>query len=95
LNRVEPKSGLFGLGLPGRLDLKASRIHTKSARSGPPNRRTFSSPGGCTWRSISRFHNYLIYYEPRDDAVSVERILDGPLDVRRILEERLDEPLGD
>ena len=26
---------------------------------------------------ISRFHNYLIYYEPRKDAVSIERVLDG------------------
>lgn len=36
---------------------------------------------------ISRFHNYLIYYEPRETAVSVERVLDGRRDVRRILEE--------
>ena len=36
---------------------------------------------------ISRFHNYLIYYESREDAVSVERVLDGRRDVRRIIKE--------
>ena len=30
--------------------------------------------------------NCLIYYEPRADAVSVERVLDGRRDVRRIIE---------
>jgi plasmid stabilization system protein ParE len=30
---------------------------------------------------ISRFHNYLIYYEPKENAVSVERVLDGRRDV--------------
>jgi plasmid stabilization system protein ParE len=41
---------------------------------------------------ISRFHNYLIYYEPRDTTVSIDRVLDGRRDVRRILEEGADEP---
>jgi plasmid stabilization system protein ParE len=44
---------------------------------------------------ISRFHNYLIYYEPGEDAVSVERVLDGRRDVRRIIEEGIEEPLAD
>ena len=41
---------------------------------------------------ISRFHNYVIYYEPGQEAVSVERVLDGRRDVRRILEESIEEP---
>jgi plasmid stabilization system protein ParE len=41
---------------------------------------------------ISRFHNYLIHYESKEDAVSVERILDGRRDVRRIMEEGVEEP---
>ena len=44
---------------------------------------------------ISRFHNYLIYYESREDAVSVERVLDGRRDVRRIVEEGIEEPSAD
>jgi plasmid stabilization system protein ParE len=36
---------------------------------------------------ISRFHNYLIYYEPAEISVSIERVLDGRRDVRRIIEE--------
>jgi len=44
---------------------------------------------------ISRFHNYLIYYEPGEDAVSVESVLDGRRDVRRIIEEGIEEPLAD
>ena len=41
---------------------------------------------------ISHFHNYLIYYEPRADAVSIERVLDGRRDVRRIIERSLEDP---
>jgi toxin ParE1/3/4 len=41
---------------------------------------------------ISRFHNYLIYYEPGQDAVSIERVLDGRRDVRRIIEEGVEHP---
>ena len=41
---------------------------------------------------ISRFHNYLVYYEPRETDVSVERVLDGRRDVRRILEEGDEDP---
>lgn len=35
---------------------------------------------------ISRFHNDLIDYESRKDAVSIERVLDGRRNVRRVLE---------
>ena len=42
---------------------------------------------------ISRFHNYLIYYESGKDAVSIERVLDGRRDVRRIMEEGIEHPL--
>jgi plasmid stabilization system protein ParE len=41
---------------------------------------------------ISRFHNYLIYYEPGKDTVSIERVLDGRRDVRRIVEEGVGQP---
>jgi len=41
---------------------------------------------------ISGFHNYLIYYEPGKGAVSIERVLDGRRDVRRIIEEGIEEP---
>jgi len=40
---------------------------------------------------ISRFHNYLIYYEPKENGVSVERVLDGRRDVRRVMEEGIEE----
>ena len=43
---------------------------------------------------ISRFHNYLIYYEATEANVSVERVLDGRRDVRRIIEKGLEEPLA-
>ena len=42
---------------------------------------------------ISRFHNYLIYYESGKDTVSIERVLDGRRDVRRIMEEGIEHPL--
>lgn len=41
---------------------------------------------------ISRFHNYVIYYETREDAVSIERVLDGRRDVRRIMEKGVKDP---
>lgn len=41
---------------------------------------------------ISRFHNYLIYYEPGKDTVSIERVLDGRRDVRRMIEEGVEDP---
>ena len=41
---------------------------------------------------ISGFHNFLIYYEARETDVSVERVLDGRRDVRRILEEGVEDP---
>lgn len=41
---------------------------------------------------ISHFPNYLIYYEPRADAVSIERVLDGRRDVRRIIERSIEHP---
>lgn len=42
---------------------------------------------------ISRFHNYLIHYESGKDTVSIERVLDGRRDVRRIMEEGIEHPL--
>ena len=36
--------------------------------------------------------SYVIYYETADDAVSIERVLDGRRDVRRIIEARAEEP---
>lgn len=44
---------------------------------------------------ISRFHNYLIYYESGQDAVSIERVLDGRRDVHRIIEEGIEDPPTD
>jgi plasmid stabilization system protein ParE len=41
---------------------------------------------------ISRFHNYLIYYEPGEDCVSIGRVLDGRRDVGRIMEEGVEHP---
>ncbi len=41
---------------------------------------------------ISDFNNYLIYYEPLKDGVSIERELNGRRDVRRILETGWEEP---
>ena len=41
---------------------------------------------------ISHFHNYLIYYEPGEDAVSVERVLDGRRDMQRIIEQGIEHP---
>jgi hypothetical protein len=40
---------------------------------------------------ISYFQNYLIYYEPREADFSIERVLDGRRDVRRIIEQGTDE----
>lgn len=40
---------------------------------------------------ISR-SNYIIYYEPRRDEVSIERVLDGRRDVKRIIEMRIEDP---
>ncbi len=36
--------------------------------------------------------NFLIYYFADDDGVSIERVLDGRRDVKRIIEDRLEEP---
>lgn len=44
---------------------------------------------------ISGFHNYLIYYEPGPTAISIERVLDGRRDVRRIIEQGIEEPPSD
>ena len=41
---------------------------------------------------ISRFHNYLIYYQPGAEGVSIERVLDGRRDVRRIIQEGIEHP---
>jgi hypothetical protein len=40
---------------------------------------------------ISR-SSYLIYYESREDVVSIERVLDGRRDVRRVIEHRIEDP---
>ena len=42
---------------------------------------------------ISHVHNYLIYYERREDRISIERVLDGRRDVRRIIEQGIEHPL--
>jgi plasmid stabilization system protein ParE len=44
---------------------------------------------------ISRFNNYLIYYEPSGKEVSIERVLDGRRDVHRIVETGQEEPSDD
>ena len=36
--------------------------------------------------------NFLIYYFADDDEVSIERVLDGRRDVRRVIEDGLEEP---
>jgi plasmid stabilization system protein ParE len=41
---------------------------------------------------VSRFHNYLIFYETGEDRVSIERVLDGRRDVRRIIDEHVEYP---
>lgn len=41
---------------------------------------------------LSHFHNYLIFYELCKEVVSIERVLDGRRDVRRILDERVEDP---
>ena len=45
----------------------------------------------CFW-VISRFHNYLIYYEPGEHGVSIERVPDGRRDIRRTIEEGVEHP---
>jgi len=40
---------------------------------------------------ISRFQNYLIYYEPLEGGISIERVLDGRRDVRSIIERGSDD----
>ena len=41
---------------------------------------------------VSHFHNYLIYYEAGENEISIERVLDGRRDVRRIIEQGIEEP---
>lgn len=41
---------------------------------------------------ISRFNNYLIYYEPEENGVSIERVLHGRRHVHRIIETGEEEP---
>ena len=73
---------------------RALKLLSKHPELGPrpgwPTRHT-----GLRFWVISRFHNYLIYYEFREDTVSIERVLDGRRDVRRIIEEGIEEPLDD
>ncbi len=54
-------------------------------------------PGWATRHKSLRFwvisrSSYVIYYEAREDEVSIERVLDGRRDVRRVIELRLEEP---
>ena len=54
-------------------------------------------PGWATRHKSLRFwvisrSSFIIYYEPRAEAVSVERVLDGRRDVRRIIEFGIEDP---
>ena len=54
-------------------------------------------PGWATRHKSLRFwvisrSSYLIYYESREDVVSIERVLDGRRDVRRVIELRIEDP---
>ena len=54
-------------------------------------------PGWATSHQHLRFWvvsrtNYIIYYEAQRDQVSIERVLDGRRDVRRIVELGIEEP---
>ena len=54
-------------------------------------------PGWATRHQRLRFRvisstSYVIYYEPREDATSIERVLDGRRDVRWILELGMEDP---
>ncbi len=54
-------------------------------------------PGWATRHKGLRFwvisrSSYLIYYESREDVVSIERVLDGRRDVRRVIELRIEDP---
>jgi plasmid stabilization system protein ParE len=46
---------------------------------------------GLRFWVISR-SSYLIYYEFQEDDVSIERVLDGRRDVRRVIESRIQDP---
>jgi plasmid stabilization system protein ParE len=53
-------------------------------------------PGWATRHKSLRFwvisrSSYLIYYECREGAVSIERVLDGRRDVRRVIELRIED----
>jgi plasmid stabilization system protein ParE len=54
-------------------------------------------PGWATRHKGLRFwvisrSSYLIYYESRADLVSIERVLDGRRDVRRVIALRIEDP---
>ncbi len=54
-------------------------------------------PGWATRHSTLRFWvisrtNFLIYYLPDEQGVSIERVLDGRLDVARIMERGVEDP---
>ena len=70
---------------------KAASLLAKHPRLGPrPSWKTRHRR--LRFWVISDFNNYLIYYEPLKDGVSIERVLDGRRDVRRIMENGLEEP---
>jgi plasmid stabilization system protein ParE len=57
-------------------------------------------PGWATRHKNLRFwvisrSRYLIYYESRESEVSIERVLDGRRDVRRVIELRIEDPPDD
>ena len=78
----------------------AERFKTEAERALTllANIRAGAAPGWETRHTmlrfwvISRFHNYLIYYEPRETGVSLNECSDGRRDVRRIMEEGVEDP---
>src|SRR5438067_2211471 len=55
------------------------------------------SPGWATRHERLRFWvisrtNYIIFYEPGADGISIERVLEGRRDVNRIMELGIEEP---
>jgi len=56
-----------------------------------PHPRWATCHKGLRFWVISRT-SYIIYYEVREAEVSIERVLDGRRDVRRVIECRIEEP---
>jgi plasmid stabilization system protein ParE len=54
-------------------------------------------PGWATRHKLLRFwlisrSSYIVYYEPKGEEISIERVLDGRRDVHRIIELCIEEP---